>query len=230
MNRSTKWNNRPRLVSPWRVVVAVAIAAVSLAPAWADAPTVASLMPESRLWLEGNSTLHRFESSATKLEVRMTGAVPPATPDLAGLEALVREGQVQGVEVSIPVATMQSGKNGLDKNMRSALKADANPNITFRLERYAVAQSSATDSLAIDAHGVLTVAGVEKPIDLRVAATRVGNTLRIRGEKQLLMTQFGIKPPTMMMGAVKTSDQVVIRFDLRLAPGQSSSLMGLKGE
>jgi polyisoprenoid-binding protein YceI len=206
----------------------MAIAAVSLAPAWADAPTVAGLAPESRLWLEGNSTLHHYESSATKLEVRMTGAQALASPSLDALEALVRSGEVKGLEVSIPVTAMQSGKSGLDKNMRTALKADKFPNITFHLENYTV--ESAGDSLVIDAHGTLTVAGVAKPIDLRAGATRTDKVLRVRGEKDLLMTQFGVKPPTMMMGAVKTSDQVVIRFDLRLTPGQSNSLMGVKGE
>ena len=228
MNRPTKCSTRPRAASPFTVALAMAIAAVSLAPAWADAPTVAGLAPESHLWLEGNSTLHHYESSATKLEVRMTGAQALASPSLDALEALVRSGEVKGLEVSIPVAAMQSGKSGLDKNMRSALKADQFPNITFHLENYSI--GNAGDSLVIDAHGTLTVAGVAKPIDLRAGVTRTDKVLRVRGTKELLMTQFGVKPPTMMMGTVKTSDQVVIRFDLRLTPGQSSSLMGMKGE
>jgi polyisoprenoid-binding protein YceI len=221
-----KCTNRP--ASAMRMALAVALAAVSLTPAWADAPTVASLASGSRLWLEGNSTIHHYESTATKLEVRMTGG--QAAASLEALEKMVRAGEVKGLEVSIPVAAMQSGKNGLDKNMRTALKADKFPNITFRLERYEVSQSTGSDSVVIDAHGLLSVAGVEKPIDLRAGGKRDGNVLRIRGEKDLLMTQFGVKPPTMMMGAVKTSDQVVIRFDLRLTPGQSNSLMGMKGE
>jgi len=221
-----KCTNRP--ASVMRIALAVALAAVSLTPAWADAPTIASLASGSRLWLEGNSTIHHYESTATKLEVRMTGAQAAASLD--ALEQMVRAGEVKGLEVSIPVAAMQSGKNGLDKNMRTALKAEKFANITFRLERYEVAQTAKSDSVVIDAHGLLSVAGVEKPVDIRAGGTRDGNVLRIRGEKELLMTQFGVKPPTMMMGAVKTSDQVVIRFDLRLTPGQSNSLMGMKGE
>ena len=226
MNRPTKWSTRPGAASVMRVALAMAIAAVSLAPAWADAPTVAGLGAGSRLWLEGNSTLHHYESTATKLEVRMTGTETAANLD--ALEQMVRKGDVKGLEVSIPVAAMQSGKSGLDKNMRTALKADANPTITFRLERYEVA--NATDSLVIDAHGTLKVAGVEQVIDVRAGAVRNGDVLRIRGEKQLLMTQFGVKPPTMMMGTVKTSDQIVIRFDLRMTPGSTSSLVGAKGD
>jgi hypothetical protein len=42
----------------------------------------------------------------------------------------------------------------------------------------------------------------------------------------LRMTQFGIKPPTMMMGALRTSDDVVIHFDLLLDAKDGAALSG----
>lgn len=231
MNRIRKSRSAIRNASPWTpVALAAALVTSALAPAGAEAPAIATLGSESRLWLEGNSTVHRFESTATKFEVRMSAADVQVAPGLEGLEQLVRAGRVKGVDVSIPVAEMRSGKNGLDKNMRNALKADRYPSITFRLERYALASSGTADSVVIDAHGVLAVAGVEKPVDIQAGATRAGNALRIRGSKELRMTEFEIKPPTMMMGTLRTSDQIVIRFDLLMSPSPSTPAVGMKGE
>jgi len=236
MNRPTKfWHARGESLWLWiasllaAMALAAALAVVSFAPAWADGPA-ATLESGSRLWLEGNSTLHRYESTASRFEVRVEAAQGLATAGPEGLEQLVKAGSVKTVEVTIPVAAMQSGKSGLDKNMRSALKADRFPNITFHLERYTVGASRSSDSLVIEAHGMLTVAGVEKPVDLHAGAVRSADALRIRGTKELQMTDFGVKPPTMMMGAVKTSNEIVIQFDLLLAPNQSNPLVGVKGE
>jgi len=66
----------------------------------------------------------------------------------------------------------------------------------------------------IDAKGTLTIAGVVREIGMAVTAVREGSMVRLRGGAPLLMTQFGIKPPTMMMGALRTADQVVVSFDL----------------
>jgi len=230
MNGLKQFNSRADAASLWaRLALAVALAATGFVPARADVPIVATLGPASRVWLEGNSTVHHFESTATKLVVHVTSAQPTAARGLEGFVQLVRAGQVQAVDVSIPVAEMQSGKTGLDKNMRKALKAEQFPRITFHLDRYTVAKAAASDSFVIDAHGMLSVAGVEKAIDIRAGALRSGESLRIRGTKELLMTQFGVKPPTMMMGAVKTSDQIVIHFDLWLVPSLSPPLVGMKG-
>ena len=38
----------------------------------------------------------------------------------------------------------------------------------------------------------------------------------IDGEQPLLMTDFGVKPPSMFLGTVKTQDRIVVKFHLEL--------------
>jgi hypothetical protein len=45
----------------------------------------------------------------------------------------------------------------------------------------------------------------------------------VRGTRDLLMTEFGIKPPTMFMGMLKTDDKVTIKFELQLALAAKAS-------
>jgi hypothetical protein len=47
--------------------------------------------------------------------------------------------------------------------------------------------------------------------------------LLIRGTHALSMKSFGIKPPTMFMGILKTDDKVTIKFELELSSAAKAS-------
>lgn len=175
------------------------------------------LQPGSKLWLTGTSTMHAYTSNATRLDV----AFQMAAGTLAAgesIEKLIRDHAVSNLDVAIPVTGLRSHKEGLDKNLYKALLAEKHPEIRFTMTGYEVTDAD-SGALAIAARGKLTVAGVEKEIRVAVVAKREAGAMRLTGEVPLMMTQFGIKPPTMMMGAIKTGDGVVIHFDLRIGAG-----------
>jgi polyisoprenoid-binding protein YceI len=95
------------------------------------------------------------------------------------------------------------------------LKQDAAPVIRFTLVDYK-SEEGKDGSLLVKARGKLAIAGVEK--DAVVEATcRFGpGGVDVTGAKEVLMSDFGIKPPVMMLGTIKTADKVVVRFALKL--------------
>jgi hypothetical protein len=66
---------------------------------------------------------------------------------------------------------------------------------------------------------VLQVAGVEREVALDITTERKGSTLCVHGQVQLLMTDFGIKAPTAMLGMLKTDPKVSVAFDVVLESG-----------
>ena len=187
----------------------------------ADPPTV---QPASKLWLTGSSTMHAFTSTASKLDavVRFDATRWNETlPKAEAIETLIREHGVTGLDVTVPVTSMKSHKDGLDKNMYKALQADRHPQIRYVLSSYDVSEGK-PGAMAIDARGKVTVAGVEQDVRINAIATRDGDAVRLKADVPLLMTQFGIKPPTMMMGTLRTADQIVVHFDLIVGVGQAS--------
>jgi hypothetical protein len=171
----------------------------------------------SRLWLTGKSTMHDYHSTASDWSVNLTpreGFSEPA--DHAAVEKLVRESGVASVAVKVPVKGLKSEKDGLDKNLQKALKAEQFPSIDVTLNSYTVSPTG--DSLAIVAEGEITVAGKTIPLKLEGVGRPTAEGLRVTGRKPLLMTSFDVKPPKMMMGTIKTRDEVVIHWDLLLAP------------
>ena len=182
-----------------------------LVPAALAAGTGLVARPGSRLWLEGTSTLHPYSSTATTVQA----ALEIGTPGAAGALAAAQAGKPASLSLAVPVAGLKSAHTGLDKNLRAALKAEAFPEIAFTLDAYRKAPEGPGRFLAT---GRLSVAGRTNPIELEVALSAREGVLLVDGEEPLSMTDYGITPPKMMLGAIKTGDRVVVKFHLELAP------------
>jgi hypothetical protein len=170
----------------------------------------AQLLPESRLWLVGDSTLHAYSSTAHDIAVAME--CDAASGDLA---KSIADGKMTKLDVTIPVAKMKSEHSGLDKNLQKALNAVEYPNIVFNMSHYTVRSSTNNaDDFIIEAAGTLEVAGAKRQVTLEGTAKEKDGLLEITGAKELLMTDFGVKPPKIMM--IKTANRVVIHYDLLL--------------
>jgi polyisoprenoid-binding protein YceI len=72
---------------------------------------------------------------------------------------------------------------------------------------------------ALRAVGVLKVAGVEREGALDITIERKGSAMSVQGQTQFLMTDFGIKPPTAMLGMLKTDPKVSVAFEVVLESG-----------
>jgi polyisoprenoid-binding protein YceI len=167
------------------------------------------------LWVEGDSTLHKFRLDAKELQIEV--GTPEATAGQK-VDELAAAGGIKTLDVRVAVRGLTSGESGLDDNMRSALKADRNHEIRFQMDSYQSSPGADASHLSLKLKVRLLIAGVETPIELDAAAAREGAALHVTGAKQLLMTDYGVKPPTFMLGAMSCKDAVSIHFDLRLEP------------
>ncbi len=182
------------------------------------APALVLDTSRSKLWIEGDSTLHRFSAQARHFDATFASkAVAAATP-----ADLILKGNVRGLDLDVPVAALSSGESDLDKNMRAALKEKEAPLIAFKMSRYQVSGNpdvSGQASYTLHAHGTLSIAGQEHEVDLEADCIVNGGSARLTGNYPLLMSDYGVKPPTFMFGALKVKDRVVVRYDLVLKPG-----------
>jgi polyisoprenoid-binding protein YceI len=165
----------------------------------------------ARVTIAGASNVHAYTASTTT--VRVTRVQLGAAVTAAALwDEVVKPGGLEAFEIAIPAATLSSPKDGLDKNMHKALKVQEHADITFRLVRLEPLAAG-----AFKAHGVLRIAGVEREVALDLKTERREATLVVKGELALLMTDYGIKPPTAMLGMLKTDPKVTVTFETVLA-------------
>jgi hypothetical protein len=181
-----------------------------------NTPVHVKLGPASVLWLDGTSSLHEYESHTSQIGFDMARDPASREPaNAADLAEIIRHSGIRSVDVRVPVGTLRSGKSGLDRNMMKALRADQYPEIRFHLARYT---ASGVDTVDIQAEGTLTIAGQERPVTLKARAFRGPGGVWLEGTHGLRMTEFGIKPPTMMMGTIRVGDPVTIHYQLLLSP------------
>jgi polyisoprenoid-binding protein YceI len=162
----------------------------------------------ARVTITGTSNIHPYTASTTAVRVTRA-AIGTAVAGPAFWDALVKPGGLAAFEVAIPAAKLTSPKEGLDKNMHKALKVQEHPEITFRL----TAVEPGTNAGALKARGILRIAGAERDVVLDLTTERRDATLAVKGKLDLLMTDYGIKPPTAMLGMLKTDPKVTITFE-----------------
>jgi len=213
----------PRLRSAGLLLLTIALLVVAPSAAFGEATRAAvSLGSGSELWLEGTSTLHDYESRTSKLEVSFLRDAATADPaDVAALDAWLRAGGLKGLNLVVPVTTMRSGKDGLDKNMFKTLRTTEFPSIRFEMltSQFGAARG---DTLPVSANGTLTITGQSRQVKVQGFIVRTANGVWLEGEHPMKMTDFEIKPPKLMMGTIKVHDPIVVRYRLLLVPGEAS--------
>lgn len=202
------------------------VAALVIGPAATkgdERPTSASAPAGSQLWLEGTSNVHDYESRTSEARVSISWASDIGAPsDARAIAGAIRANGVRGLELEVPVASLHSGKDKLDRNLRRALRADESPSIRFRLAGYTL-KPLAGDTLEIEGRGVLQVAGRDRETTIVARTYRDADGVWLDGSKELRMTDFDVKPPTMMLGALRVRDPVVVHFHLLLTASKASS-------
>jgi polyisoprenoid-binding protein YceI len=189
-------------------VLALAIL-VPTSGAWTFANEQLVLQPQSRLWIDGTSTIRSFTCRAGEVnavvEVNGANAIP-------GL--LIGEKGVKAVQVTVPAEKMDCGNGKMNDHMRNALKVTENPTITFNLTNYDVTKNA--DGISGTINGTLDLGGVKKPVSLQATGAPEGGMLHVNGVYELRMTDYGLKPPSLMFGRIKVGETVKVGFDLLL--------------
>lgn len=165
----------------------------------------------SKLWVEGKSTVRDWKCDATKIEATVTGTGVASKASAKDVGAAAKRALL-----TIPVAQLDCHNGTMNEHMRKALKANDNKTIQYRIATWELTPRS-DDSATVKTSGTLALAGAEKPISVELTAKRAaGGTWQLNGSKSILMTEWGIKPPSLMLGTMKVRDPVTIRFELLL--------------
>jgi hypothetical protein len=156
--------------------------------------------------ISGTSTLHDWTmtSDQGKLDVNFVMSNDKAT----GLS---------GLTFSIPAESLKSGKGLMDKNTYKALKTGQHKAITYQLSSAIVTPVDAV-TYKIKTKGKLTIAGNARDTELDAIAkyNAADKSFTVSGSKKMKMSDYGVVPPTVMMGTIKTGNDIVIAFNTKI--------------
>ena len=187
------------------------IAAIALSPLLAASAAIArlSLQPDSQLWVEGTSTVRGFKCAATSMDADIATSRSDAATALASGEKAVTT-----VAFRVPAAQLDCKNSTMNEHMRKAIKAEASPVIEFELGGYDLVP--AAGKVGAKMTGTLSLGGVTKPVVVNAELVQEAGGVRVKGTYDLKMTEFGLKPPSLMMGTMKVNELVKVNFDLVL--------------
>ena len=155
--------------------------------------------------LNGTSNLHDWEMKAV--------------PGTSAASFVVTNGKVTSLSkmnFSVPAKNLKSGKSAMDKNTYKALKTNANPNISFVLTSATVV-STGGNNYKINCQGKMSIAGKTNQTEL--VATAIYNpadkSFTVTGVKKMKMTEYNVKPPTAVLGTIKTGNDISISYNLK---------------
>ena len=121
---------------------------------------------------------------------------------------------LSSIRITMVVRSIRSdmGKT-MDKKTYKALKAEADPEITFRQGVPVIVPPASGKRKPIALTGQLTLAGVTRPTTLWINDITIGqDSMRFVGEQSIKMTDFGVKPPSALFGKLKAGPVLTINF------------------
>jgi len=194
------------------LIVSVLMAAATTAGAQSASAIRLRLEPGSELIIDGTSNVHDFQCKTNKINA-FVDVDPSYTKDLNKVTR-----PIVSVVVNIPVKSLDCGKKAMNENMYKVLNAAEHEVIRYTLSGYDVLDGTAT-AFAAKTTGTLTIVGKNKLVGMKVDAAQLNEgKATAHGEQTILLTDFGIKPPSYMFGTMKVGNEFKVMFNLKLGP------------
>jgi polyisoprenoid-binding protein YceI len=154
------------------------------------------------LKIEGTSNVHDW--SMTAEDISGTAMVTFGDNGLEGFDK---------VNISVRSKKIESGKRIMNNKTYDALEADDHPTIHYELISVSNLESSG-NQFSGKATGKLEIAGESNIVTIPFQGSIVnGNTFKVNGDFSLEMTDYGIDPPTAMLGTLKTGNQLTLNYE-----------------
>jgi polyisoprenoid-binding protein YceI len=155
----------------------------------------------SQITVAGTSNLHDWTMVAKSFTTEGTFTVKGT--QLVDITALT---------LTIPVKNLNSKESLMDSRAYKTLKEEQFKNITFKLTETAVNASQKT----IKASGNLSISGVTNAVVLQLSYVLSNGEITFKGAEAIKMSDFKIKAPSFMLGALKTGDALQIDILLKM--------------
>jgi polyisoprenoid-binding protein YceI len=117
-------------------------------------------------------------------------------------------------DIHVQVEKLESGKRIMNNKTYDALESNDHPKISFQL-RSVENLYAAGSRFSGKAKGKLTIAGNSKMVTIPFSGKMNGNDeFSVNGDYSLKMSEYGVEPPSAMLGSLKTGDEVTIKYEM----------------
>lgn len=156
-----------------------------------------------KIKVQGTSNIHDWEMNTDKGNSTAV-FVTDAKGVINGLNSLT---------FTMPVESLKSEHSGMDKNAYKAMHSNKYASLTFTVLSATI--KPAGNNYQVFSKGRLTISGVSRDVDVTgVCTVNADKSIAINGSYKLKMTSYNVTPPSIMLGAIKTGDDITVNFNL----------------
>lgn len=150
--------------------------------------------------VDGTSTLHDWQLLSDQGQAQASFQLQKN--ELKGIQSLT---------FTLQTESLKSSRSGLAKNAYKALASSKHKNIVYTMKSGTVTKKGTGYTIVTD--GSLQIAGKAFPLKLTSTAT-VDNSgkISVSCSTKFNMSSYGIKPPTVLLGSIKTADPIALTF------------------
>ncbi|MDR6844040.1 YceI family protein [Flavobacterium granuli] len=177
------------------IIISMALFAVSIAT---NAQKGYNLDAKTSFSVFGTSTMHDWE---------MKSPSKTGTANLTVTDSKLAD--INSIDITLPAENIKSDKKSMDKVAYETLKTDK-----FKNMKYVLKSAEKVNETTWNLTGTYTIAGVSKVLKTQVKTSVVNGVVNIQGSNKITFTEFGMKSPTAMFGAIKTGEELTIKFNL----------------
>ena len=160
----------------------------------------------TKVAIAGTSTFHDWDMISEKADCDITFNFDGA--NITGLSSLL---------FTVKAESLKSDHKGMDKNAYKALNSEKYPEISFA-SSYANVRPNGPNSYVVSAKGKLNISGTTKEVWLAATCTVNPQDMSIQssGSLKMKMTEYNVEPPVFMFGAMKTGDEITVKYNVNL--------------
>jgi polyisoprenoid-binding protein YceI len=127
--------------------------------------------------------------------------------------------EIENLTVKVDANSLKGSRgNMMNSKIYEALNSKKHPEISFEL-RKVNSISENPESFRLNTTGVLQVSGVSKPVNLNATGKLLpSGEIEFAGSTKIKMSDFSVKPPTAMFGALTTGDEVNLKYTVVVKP------------
>ncbi len=160
----------------------------------------------SQIKIHGSSNIHEF--TLTQTASSFPERLIQITQGNTSGKILVNNGTI-----SIPVRHFTTPVKLIQFAFYKMMMADQHPNLVIRLKQLDALQPY-KGKIRSTAQVDVSIAGVTRTYIIPVESKKVNESVEITGTKRMSIRDFGITPPSPMMGMVRVSEWVDIQMNL----------------
>ena len=147
--------------------------------------------------------VHRFEFA----NYEGTLTLDPDSPDRSKVELTIEADSIQCKDKWLS-----------EKDLRKVTETAVGPKVLdvehFEEIRFVSKRVATAGGGQFEVEGLLWIRELARPVTLKVRLQREGDRLRLVGSGELRLSDYKIRPPSMLLGVVGTRDDMKVLFDV----------------